>query len=282
MPELPEVETTRLGLTAAMRHKYIQNIKVHRRDLRVPVPPDFARALEGRKISHTLRRGKYILAFAENGAGFILHLGMSGRIAVHPPAPPSPAPQRHDHIAWHMEDGTTLVFNDPRRFGMALLTTETGWQSTPPFDSMGPEPLEQDFTGAALAARLAGRKTPVKTALLDQTVVAGIGNIYACEALFDAGIHPRSPAANIRGARAERLALALKDVLRKALAAGGSSLRDYQKTDGALGYFQHHFSVYDRAGQRCPGCTCAPSSAGILRIVQGGRSTFYCPARQKK
>ena len=282
MPELPEVETIRLGMIPAIRNKRIAAVTVHRHDLRMHIPRNFAQGLKGETVTSLLRRGKYILAFTKSGTGFVLHLGMSGRLRIYGPGDfKAKERQKHDHVLWRMEDNSALVFHDPRRFGMIIPMTRAGWQSQSPFDRMGPEPLSDDFTGPALAQALARRNGPIKTALLDQTVVAGIGNIYACEALYQAGIHPSARASSLRPKETARLAAALKDVLTRALAAGGSTLRDYRDASGERGYFQHHFSVYDRAGQTCPDCTCRPASGGIVRIVQAGRSTFYCPARQK-
>lgn len=281
MPELPEVEIVRRGLAPVLARSPVAALEIRRADLRIPVPPGLPALLAGRKMDAPLRRGKYILAFAGesgNGAGFVLHLGMSGRVRIYGPGE-NAAPQTHDHAVFRMEDGSRIVYNDARRFGFLDAAAAGEWRARPPFDKMGPEPLDEDFGGAALSRALSGRKGPVKAALLDQRVVAGIGNIYACEALYRSRIAPDRPACEIGGAEAHRLAKALRAVLEEAIAAGGSTLRDHRLTDGSLGYFQHRFAVYGRAGEPCPGCDCrAPEK--IARIVQSGRSTFYCPSRQ--
>jgi formamidopyrimidine-DNA glycosylase len=280
MPELPEVETIRRGLEPAVLNKKFQSVVVNRSDLRTAIPPDFSIVIEGQKIVATLRRGKYILAFTEGSAGFVLHLGMSGRIRIFPPGQDY-APMAHDHVVFGMDDGTHVAFNDPRRFGMLYLTHGETWVHELPFSCMGPEPLEAGFTGVVLRQKLAGKKGPIKTALLDQKVVAGVGNIYACEALFQAGISPDRAAGQLNGAEADALVLAVRDVLQRAIAAGGSSLKDYRTTDGSLGYFQHGFSVYDREGKSCPGCECdIIKTGGINRSIQAGRSTYFCPRKQ--
>jgi len=204
---------------------------------------------------------------------------MSGRFRVF--APPAPVPERHDHVILETDAGHSVRFNDPRRFGLMALARSDGLAVHPLLAGLGPEPLDEGFDGTALAARLAGRTGPIKAALLDQSVVAGIGNIYASEALFRAGLSPLRGAASVSGRRAERLARAIRQTLEEAIAAGGSSLRDHRQPSGELGYFQHSFAVYDREGQACPGCDCDPAAGGIRRIVQAGRSTFYCKKRQR-
>ncbi len=281
MPELPEVEIVRRGLEPALVGKDFSAVIVNRRDLRAPIPQDFVSALQGQRVLQIRRRGKYILVFMDSGQGFILHLGMSGRISTYAPGEPYKA-EKHDHVVFKMNDGAQIVYNDPRRFGMLYLTNEQGWQAEKPFSAMGAEPLGNNFNGPVLAQALEGRRTPVKVALLDQKVVAGVGNIYACEALYDAGIDPRRPACSINGQEAADLAGAIRGVLEKAIAAGGSTLRDYQHTDGTLGYFQHSFSVYDREGDFCPACVNDKLEEGCISwIVQAGRSTFYCHRMQR-
>jgi formamidopyrimidine-DNA glycosylase len=223
------------------------------------------------------RRAKYILMhFADDGV-LIAHLGMSGRLTLGDAAQPAP-PRPHDHAVMDFEGGIELRFNDPRRFGLIDYAREDGLARHKLFVHLGPEPLEKEFDGALLARLLEGKRTPIKSALLDQRVVVGIGNIYACESLYWARLSPKRLARTVQGERADRLAHAIKRVLERAIAAGGSSLRDYVSAAGELGNFQHHFAVYDREGERCPGCDC---STGIRRIVQSGRSTFYCAKRQR-
>ncbi|MCC6598689.1 MAG: bifunctional DNA-formamidopyrimidine glycosylase/DNA-(apurinic or apyrimidinic site) lyase [Alphaproteobacteria bacterium] len=294
MPELPEVEIVKRGLEPVMLGACIQALRLNRLDLRVPIPPDLPKTLAGQRIETILRRGKYILAFTGGGAGFALHLGMSGRIRIYAPDEDY-IPQKHDHVVFEMQAGQRIVFNDARRFGFLDAALANTWQATPPFNRMGPEPLDAGFTGETLALAFMNRKSPVKTALLDQRVVAGIGNIYACEALYRSGIAPDRAAGSLDGGESVRLAIALQDVLKDAIAAGGSTLRDHRMTDGSLGYFQHRFAVYDRENNACPDCVCERAGnaakdglqtqnrpgVGIRRIVQGGRSTFYCAVRQK-
>lgn len=295
MPELPEVETVRRGLAPAMEGRVIRHVTQRRPDLRFPLPERFAERLTGRRIRHLGRRAKYILVHLEpeaaKGAGgevLVMHLGMSGRFTIHAPdgrfAPglfhhDMPGSERHDHVVFDMEDGTRIVYADHRRFGFMDLVSEAELETCRHFLAMGPEPLGNEFSAALLSERLRGRKTPIKAALLDQRNVAGLGNIYVCEALFRSGLSPKRSAASVAGpVRAARLAAAIRAVLEDAIAAGGSTLRDYAHTDGELGYFQHSFAVYDREGQACskPGC-----GGTVRRIVQSARSTFYCPACQR-
>ncbi|HKT16862.1 MAG TPA: bifunctional DNA-formamidopyrimidine glycosylase/DNA-(apurinic or apyrimidinic site) lyase [Stellaceae bacterium] len=277
MPELPEVETVMRGLARALEGKRLVRLQLSRPDLRSVIPPDLARRIENRRILRFSRRAKYILAHFEEDGVLIAHLGMSGRLII---APPGAAPPRakHDHAVFGFEDGTELRFNDARRFGLLDFATESGLVDHPRFHHLGPEPLGNAFNGPALALLLKGKKTSIKAALLDQRVVVGLGNIYACEALYAACLSPRRLAGTVQGERAERLVAAIRDVLNRAIAAGGSSLRDYVQASGELGYFQHQWAVYGREGEACPGCDCP---ARIRRIVQGGRSTFYCAKRQR-
>lgn len=285
MPELPEVETVRLGLRPVLEGHRLARVEVRRRDLRIPLPERFAARLEGRRVARLDRRAKYILVhFADGGEVLLIHLGMSGRMVVAGPGLANAArpPDAHDHVVIETDAGIRVVFNDARRFGLMTLVAPGALASHPLLAGLGPEPLDDAFTGRVLAARFKGRTTSVKAALLDQRNVAGLGNIYVCEALFHAGLSPRRRAGTVQGARAERLVAAIKRVLTEAIAAGGSTLRDHRRPDGELGYFQHHFSVYDREGEPCPGCICdVARTGGIRRIVQGARSTFYCPARQR-
>jgi formamidopyrimidine-DNA glycosylase len=274
MPELPEVETVRRGLLAALVGRVIAQVAVHRPDLRWPLPQDFANRLAGRRVLSFERRAKYLLAGLDDGWVWLVHLGMSGRLFLDHSGPGPPAP--HEHVRIVTERGDVLRYQDHRRFGMMDLVRAEELQRHRLLATLGPEPLAEAFDGALLSARLAGRYTPIKAALLDQKLVAGLGNIYVCEALYRAGISPRRLAATCTGARADRLARAIRTVLEEALAAGGSSLRDYVQASGELGYFQHGFRVYDRAGQACPGC-----GRPIRRLVQSGRSTFFCARCQR-
>jgi formamidopyrimidine-DNA glycosylase len=277
MPELPEVETVVRGLAHALTGKRLARLHLSRPDLRTAIPPGLAAHIAGKRIDRFARRAKYILMHFEGGGVVIAHLGMSGRMIIVPAGQKTP-PEKHDHAIFHFEDGTELRFNDARRFGLLDYAEEDHLAAHQLFRHLGPEPLSNAFNGPSLAESLEGKKTPIKSALLDQTVVAGIGNIYACEALYSAGISPKRLAKTVQGERAEKLATAIHDVLKRAIAAGGSSLRDYVQTSGELGYFQHQWAVYGKEGERCPGCTCKSS---IRRLVQSGRSTFYCPTRQK-
>ncbi len=276
MPELPEVETVRRGLEAKLVGADVARVQRRRADLRGPLPRDLKRQLEGRRLGRIDRRGKYLLFHFDAGTVLIAHLGMSGRfVLTDAPAPP-PAP--HDHVIIEWSHGPVLTFNDARRFGLMTLSRADALAGHPLLRGLGLEPLEVGFDGDALGAALRGRRTAIKAALLDQRVVAGIGNIYACEALFRARLSPRRIADTVRGARAMRLAAAVRTVLEAAIAAGGSSLRDYVQASGELGYFQHAFAVYGREGVACPGCGC---DGAVRRITQGGRSTFYCPRVQR-
>jgi formamidopyrimidine-DNA glycosylase len=276
MPELPEVETVRLGLEIAMAGRRLLRVTQRRPDLRRPFPPHFAERLTGRRVVGLGRRAKYLVLSLDDGGVLLIHLGMSGRMLVGTTGD-SP-PERHDHVLFDLEEGIRVAFNDPRRFGLMDLTTALSLPDHPLLRDLGPEPLAADFTPGRLAATLAGRSSPIKILLLDQTVVAGLGNIYVAEALFRAGIAPQRPAAGLGRREVGRLVAAIRSVLQEAIAAGGSSLRDHRRPDGELGYFQHSFAVYDREGQPCPGCDCR---AGIRRMVQAGRSTFYCASRQR-
>jgi formamidopyrimidine-DNA glycosylase len=296
VPELPEVETVRRGLQPVMEGARIVKLDARRPDLRRPLPKDFAKRVEGKTVLGIGRRAKYLTVDLSSGDVLLMHLGMSGSFRVghedkaadkattpgafHHPRSPAAA---HDHVVFHMSSGATVTFNDPRRFGLMLLVPRTELAAHPLISEIGPEPLGNEFDAALLAAACAGRKTSLKAALLDQTVVAGLGNIYVCEALHRAHLSPKRRASTIatRGApnaRAEALVDAIKAVLNAAIRAGGSSLRDHRQTDGELGYFQHHFRVYDREGEPCPTSGCKGT---VKRIVQNGRSTYFCPTCQK-
>lgn len=272
MPELPEVETVRRGLEPVLAGRRIARVTARRRDLRRPLPDDFESRLAGRRVIAISRRAKYLLFRLDDGQAWIAHLGMSGRLAA---AGAGYAPRAHDHVTLETEDGVTVVYNDARRFGLMTLCDGAALGAHPLLRGLGPDPLGNGFGGPALAAAAAGRRTPVKAVLLDQRAVAGLGNIYACESLYRAGVSPRRLGRNLGAARAERLAAAIRAVLAEAIAAGGSSLRDYIRADGEPGYFQHEFRVYGREGEAC--------AAGhtVRRIVQGGRSTFFCPRCQR-
>ncbi|MEM8959461.1 MAG: bifunctional DNA-formamidopyrimidine glycosylase/DNA-(apurinic or apyrimidinic site) lyase [Pseudomonadota bacterium] len=288
MPELPEVETVRRGLLPVMEGARIAQAEVRRPDLRWPLPDRMAERLSGARVVGLRRRSKYILADLDRGETLIVHLGMSGRILIagaeggeiRPGAfhHAHPAPGRHDHVIFDMEGGARVTFNDARRFGaMDLVATEAA-EDHRMLAHLGPEPLGNGFHETYLADALRGRKTPVKAALLDQRVVAGLGNIYVCEALHRAGISPMRQAGRISSARAAGLVPVIRTVLEEAIAAGGSSLRDYRQADGELGYFQHSFRVYGREGGPCvtPGC-----DGTVQRRVQSGRSSFYCATCQR-
>ena len=277
MPELPEVETVRRGLEPALLGRVVTRVSVRRRKLRIPIPDDFEAAVTGRRVTALARRAKFLLIHLDDGNCVIAHLGMSGRFLVFTGAPPEPGP--HDHVIFEADGAAFAVFNDPRRFGFVDLAPSNELDDHRFLRRLGPEPLGNAFDAALLGERLDGRSGTIKAALLDQSVVAGIGNIYACEALFRAGISPRRKTSSIRGLRLTRLAAAIRDVLVEAIAAGGSSLRDHRQPSGESGYFQHRFAVYGRAEEPCPGCEC--ESRAVRRIVQSGRSTFYCASRQR-
>ena len=291
MPELPEVESVRRDLEPALEGRRITRVLTRRGDLRVPFPKDFARRVEGRRVRAVKRRGKYLLVELEGDETLVMHLGMSGRFTLHrrgandtPPrfarkaADDGSGEGLHDHVIIETEDGARMVYTDHRRFGLMVLVHTSVLGSDPLFKGMGPEPLGDDFTPARLSAALKGKRTPIKSALLDQRVVAGLGNIYVCEALHRAGISPKRLAASVAGTRAERLVPAIKEVLHDALSAGGSTLRDYARAGGELGFFQDQFTVYDREGARCSTPNC---KGKVRRLTQAGRSTFYCSTCQR-
>lgn len=278
MPELPEVETVRRGLEVRLLGQRFRSVETRRRDLRWPLPPNFSGLLAGRRVQALRRRGKYLLvdlaaAPADNGLVLLVHLGMSGRIVIGDGDDEMP---QHEHVVFELEDGTRIRFRDHRRFGAMDLFSPRAEAGHWLLAGLGPEPLDPGFTAAALRARLAGRRSPLKAVLLDQKIIAGLGNIYVSEALFRAGLSPLRQAGSVGPVRAARLSRSIREVLEEAIAAGGSSLRDYVDASGELGYFQARFRVYDRAGLPCPGC-----GGAVRRIVQSGRSTFYCPACQR-
>ena len=287
MPELPEVETVRGGLAPVLEGRRLARVEARRPDLRFPLPVNFVQTLTGATIVSLSRRAKYLLARLDREDTLVMHLGMSGRFEIARPEgaerpgqfhyAPDPDP-KHAHVVFETDAGSRVTYYDPRRFGyMALVNTAT-LHLHPWFAGLGPEPLSEDFDAARLKAAFKDRKQGPKTLLLDQRIVAGLGNIYVCEALHRARISPFKPAGRLSAPRLERLAEAVREVLQAAIAAGGSSLRDYAQADGALGYFQHSFRVYDREGRPCPNEGC---SGTIHRQVQGGRSTFYCPTCQR-
>ncbi len=280
MPELPEVETVMRGMAGRLLGQVIAHAALRRADLRRAVPPDFVRVVTGARVIGFRRRGKYILMRLAGGQSVLWHLGMSGRIVLTPPGANAPEPA-HCHLVLMTGTGVRVGFVDPRRFGLVDLVASAAEDAHPRLSGLGPEPLEDGFTGALLAATLSGRRSPIKTALLDQRVVAGLGNIYVAESLFRARLHPARPAGAIPRAGIARLVAAIRETLGEAIAAGGSSLRDYVQPEGELGYFQHAWRVYGRAGAPCPDCPGAPACAGVLRLVQAGRSSFYCPRKQR-
>lgn len=283
MPELPEVETVRRGLLAVLEGEVVVRAEVNRPDLRWPLPDRMAERLTGRRVTALRRRSKYLLADLDSGETLLVHLGMSGRMLVSGAQVRAfhhdhPAPQKHDHVVLHMASGARITFNDARRFGAMDLMATKGADDHPLLAGLGPEPFGNDFNGPYLVARLAGRRTPIKAALLDQRILAGLGNIYVAETLFRARVSPLRLAGDLAEPDVHALVPIIRDVLSEAIEAGGSSLRDFRQANGELGYFSKHFQVYGREGQPCeaPGCT-----ALITRTVQSGRSSFWCPTCQR-
>lgn len=288
LPELPEVETVRRGLEPVLTNQRIAYADIRRPDLRWPFPKNMESRLEGQRVTHVGRRSKYLLIELDSGETLLVHLGMSGRILIHHPSldraqignftHAHPAIEKHDHVVLDLCSGVRIVFNDPRRFGaMDLMKTETR-DAHKLLSVLGPEPLGNQFNAEHLIAAFNGKRAPVKSALLDQRIVSGLGNIYVCEALFRAGISPKRLAGRISATRVSSLVPIIQQVLMDAIEAGGSSLRDYRQADGDLGYFQHAFRVYGREAQPCltPGC-----EGIVARVVQSGRSSFYCPTCQR-
>lgn len=280
MPELPEVETVARGLKTTLEGHVVTSLRQNRVGLRMPFPVDLARRVEGRRVTHIWRRAKYLMLTLDSDDVLIVHLGMSGQLVIR--HDPSREPSPHDHLVMTTDNGVTYVLNDPRRFGLVALAHIDELATHKLFARIGPEPLGEEFSVKMLAARLSNKNTPIKSALLDQRVVAGLGNIYVCEALFRAGISPLRQAGSLNRASVKRLVDAIRNVLDAAIEAGGSSLKDFVHHDGKLGYFQHQFAVYDHEGLACPGCDCeVAQTGGVERIVQAGRSTFYCPRKQR-
>jgi len=294
MPELPEVETVRRGLEPAMVGARFTKVAQRRPDLRFPFPERFAQRLEGQEVQSLSRRAKYLLADLSSGEVLVMHLGMSGRFLV-TQGGKTRAPGEfhyehgglgaHDHVVFELSNGATVTYNDARRFGFMDLIPRSGIETSKHFSGMGIEPLGNELSGETIARLFQDKRTPLKAALLDQRLIAGLGNIYVCEALFRTGLHPEAPAGSLATKtgkpteKAHRLADIIRDVLAEAVEAGGSTLRDHAQVDGSLGYFQHSFKVYDREGEACvtPQCT-----GTVTRLVQSGRSTFYCPVCQKR
>lgn len=283
MPELPEVETVRRGLAPVMEGAVIAQADINRPDLRWPFPENMAARLTGQKILGLRRRSKYILVDLESGESLLIHLGMSGRMLISGHTigdyhHDHPAPAKHDHVVLHLQSGVRITFNDARRFGAMDLMQTAAQNDHWLIRDLGPEPLGNSFDETYLVARLKARQTPIKSALLDQRLISGLGNIYVCEVLFRAGIHPERKAGQIAAKHVAALVPIIRTVLEEAITAGGSSLKDYRQADGALGYFQHGFQVYDREGAACVTPDCETS---IHRIVQSGRSSFFCPQCQR-
>lgn len=283
MPELPEVETVRRGLAPSMEDATIAHVAVNRPDLRWPFPEDMAKRLTGKSVLSLRRRSKYILCDLSSGETLLIHLGMSGTILVTGDpmrqfSPNHPAPKKHDHVVIDMNNGARITFNDPRRFGAMDLFTTAAADSQKLLASLGPEPLGNKFDESYLIDALNRKKAPIKSALLDQRIIAGLGNIYVCETLYRAGISPKRPSGEISSNKVGALVPIIRNVLQEAIDAGGSSLKDFRQAGGDLGYFQHRFAVYDREGAPCPtkGCT-----GIIMRITQSGRSSFYCAQCQR-
>ena len=276
MPELPEVETVRQGLIPVLEGRTIARATAYRPDLRFPLPKNLSEAVSGSTVIGIERRAKYLLMRLSGDMILLSHLGMSGRYRVY--TDPAPALEAHDHVEFVTDHGVTIRYMDPRRGGFIDLFSVADALTHKLLAGLGPEPLSNAFDGPELGKRLGDRRTSIKAALLDQRVVAGVGNIYACEALYRAGISPKRMAKTVKGGRADKLALSVRNVLNEAIAAGGSSLRDHRQTSGELGYFQHNFAVYGRAGEPCRGC----DGANVVKqIVQTGRSTFYCSTCQR-
>ena len=271
MPELPEVETVMRGMQPALEGKKLINIEARCDSLRWPIPNNFADRLKGRRVINIARRAKYILWYLDDETVMILHLGMSGRVSITAKRPSRI--EKHDHLIFTTEEGIVIRFNDARRFGMVDLSVSDSVLQHRLLKQLGPEPLSNDFTELSFSQMLRSKKTSIKNALLDQRVVAGLGNIYVCEALFRSNISPRRLALNVKGKRLKNLSVNIREVLNEAILAGGSSLRDHAQTNGDIGYFQHNFMVYGREGQACKENGCDNK---VSRIIQSGRSTFYC------
>jgi formamidopyrimidine-DNA glycosylase len=275
VPELPEVETVKRGLQPTVEGYRFIYVETRRSDLRIPFPEDFENRLTGRRVQRLWRRAKYIMADLDGGETLVIHLGMSGRMTVYTTGEIGHG--KHDHVVFATDAPARIVFTDHRRFGLLTIVETASLESHKLFRGLGVEPLSKQFDAQYLKEALRNKKTPIKSALLDQRVIAGLGNIYVCEALWRSRISPKRQAARVKAAQLDVLAPAIKQVLREAVRAGGSSLRDHRQTNGELGYFQKEFAAYDREGQPCLRRGC---QGKIKRIVQSGRSTFYCPACQ--
>ncbi len=280
MPELPEVETVRRGLSAVLDGQVLRRVIVRRAGLRFPFPDNFAASLEGRRVGVIGRRAKYLVLPLDSDQNLLVHLGMSGRMMILQEDNTDVGP--HDHVEFSTDQGVRVVYRDPRRFGMMTLCAATQMEEHPLLRDLGPEPLGNEFNTAVLSKALQKRSGPIKTVLLDQRVVSGLGNIYVCESLFLAGISPFRSASSLNESEISRLVDAIRDVLLRAIDAGGSSLRDHRRPDGELGYFQHTFTVYGQEGRPCPRCSQEDENNGcaVVRTVQAGRSTFYCSRTQ--
>ncbi len=272
MPELPEVETVMQGLMPVMKGFQLLSVEQNRPNLRYPFPEKFVERLEGRIILDLSRRAKYIIMTLDSGESMILHLGMSGRVQIFHE---EYIPKTHDHAVFRLSNGVTISYNDARRFGFIDLCSTEVLARHKAFHKLGPEPLSDQFTAAYLSTILKAKSGPIKSVLLDQSVVAGLGNIYVCEALYMSHIHPSRPAKDVKPSELPTLVTAIKELLLKAIAAGGSTLKDHQQPNGEMGYFQHTFQVYGRAGKPCHICL-----APIWRMQHAGRSTFYCSSCQ--
>jgi formamidopyrimidine-DNA glycosylase len=290
MPELPEVETVMTGLKPALEGRRFTHVETRRGDLRIPFPKGFAKRLTGARVTRLRRRAKYILADLDDGQTLVIHLGMSGSMSVYAKgenrklgqfhyerAPDGAGTGAHDHVVFDTDAPAKIVFNDHRRFGLMTLVKTDTLDEHKLFKAIGIEPLSKAFDAAFLRQALKAKKAPIKAALLDQRIIAGLGNIYVCEALWRARISPRRKAGRVKPDEIAALVHAIKEVLGEAVEAGGSSLRDHKRVDGELGYFQHRFAVYDRAHKLCK----RKDGGSIKRIVQSGRSSFYCPVCQK-
>ncbi|NIZ00932.1 bifunctional DNA-formamidopyrimidine glycosylase/DNA-(apurinic or apyrimidinic site) lyase [Thalassospira lucentensis] len=279
MPELPEVETVTRGLIPVMEGHVVDHVVQRRPNLRFPFPENFVDRMAGRKIDQLTRRAKYILGYLDDGQVLLIHLGMSGRMTIHDDRTIDvPAPQKHDHVDFVMQGGAVVRFTDPRRFGVITLIGADEVATHKMLAGIGPEPLGNAFNAAVLAAGIVKRASPIKTVLLDQKLVAGLGNIYVCEALFRSGIAPDRLAKDLKPDEIDRLYREIRLVLEDAILAGGSSLKDHRQANGELGYFQHNFRVYGREGDVCNAPEC---DSTVERIVQAGRSTFFCPTCQR-
>jgi formamidopyrimidine-DNA glycosylase len=287
MPELPEVETVRRGLAPVLEGRVLSRVEARRPNLRFPFPDRFCERLEGVKVDHLDRRAKYLVAYLSTGEALIMHLGMSGRFSVLDQAGvktfddyaySTGGDPKHDHVVMHVEGGAQIIYNDPRRFGFMDIVASKDLETCKHFASMGPEPLSNAFNAKVLVNAFDNKKSPIKAALLDQASVAGLGNIYVCEALFRSGIAPERQAGSLKRSEIEKLTTHIRAVLTDAIEAGGSTLRDFAATDGSLGGFQERFDVYGREGEPC---RCGATMGIVTRIVQSGRSTFYCPACQR-